>query len=239
MFVKNLDFDGRHACSSVLNGFGQICGRADVARQIRKTSGDRHGLCRHNAFVQPLQKLVGDQVIDPEDALGADAVIVFRLERDTGRERIEDGSGEKTCGRFAARLRGEPFLNGVGLGFRPRERAGGLGCAFGEHFAGEVLFLAKTENGKTVGKGFRFAEEERAAGLGVEGAAFDHACESASANFIKCSGGRRQTRLAAVQKDAGDEEGARGFIGRGRRDGGGKKSKSGSHACFLKTAGWP
>lgn len=239
MIVKNLDFDGRHACGSVLNGFGQICGRADVARQIRKTTGDRHGLCRHTPFVQPLKKLVGDQIIDPEDALGADAVIVFRLERATGRERIEDGSGEKTCGRFAARLRGKPFLNGVGLRFRPRERAGGLGCAFGKHFAGEVLFLAKTENGKAVGEGFRFAEEERAASLGVEGAAFDHACESASACFIKFSGGRRQTRLAAVQKDAGDEEGARGFIGRGRRDGGGKKSKSGSHACFLKTAGWP
>ena len=96
---------------------------------------------------------------------------------------------------------------------------------------------AKAENGKAVGEGFRFAEEERATSLGVEGAAFDHACESASACFIKFGGGRRQTRLAAVQKDAGDEEGARGFIGRGRRNGGGKKSKSGSHACFLKTAG--
>lgn len=110
-------------------------------------------------------------------------------------------------------FRGEPFLNGVGLGFRPRERAGGLGCAFGKHFAGEVLFLPKAENCKAVGEGLRFAEEERAASLGVEGAAFDHACESATASFIKCGGGRRQTRLAAVQKDAGDEEGARGFIG--------------------------
>ena len=60
MLVKNLDFDGRHARGSVLNGFGQICGRADVARQIRKTSGDRHGLCCHNPFVQPQHKLVGD-----------------------------------------------------------------------------------------------------------------------------------------------------------------------------------